>query len=135
MCEIELYLGGLEVFHRELKQWVQVKIPSEHKSTALIINAGDLMHRWTRGVWHSPLHRVRAPGIGRTNTPCASRLSAVFFSGPRSDVLVQPLPLGVHIHSRSSCTDAVDDSLYAPILAGDYLQSKIGPTAIPIEDI
>lgn len=58
-------LGGLEVFVRADSsvsssplqgEWMPVRLPAGQD--ALVINAGDIIQRWTNDRWHSPLHRV-----------------------------------------------------------------------------
>ena len=36
--------------------WYDVPCPPG----SVVVNVGDLLGRWTRGAFHSPLHRVRA---------------------------------------------------------------------------
>jgi hypothetical protein len=54
-------LGGLEVFVRDDSsppqgEWMPIRLPAGQN--ALVINAGDIIQRWTNDRWHSPLHRV-----------------------------------------------------------------------------
>ena len=94
---VRVQCGGLEVFHKDAKRWLQVKIPQE--LNAIVVNAGmkttttvvpivgydflicmcffffagDLIQRWTNDTWHSPLHRVvTATASAVTTVPPAS---------------------------------------------------------------
>lgn len=111
--------GGLEVWVDEQDQWVPVRIPPEHAASALIVNAGDLFQRWTNDVWKSALHRVTCPAPGASAWQ-HDRFSLVFFSGPMDDVCVTTIP-GV---------SGASPVKYSPVIARDYLLSKIAPTAI-----
>jgi isopenicillin N synthase-like dioxygenase len=73
---------GLQVQTRT-GDWVTVPIMNE----AFVINVGDLMTRWTNGLWASTKHRVVAPlvaGQGRT--------SLTTFYLPSVDTVIAPLP-------------------------------------------
>lgn len=52
---------------------------------ALVMNAGDMLHRWSNGRFRSTPHRV-------VNTQSAERWSAPFFFDPHVSTVVQPLP-------------------------------------------
>ena len=75
-------ISGLEVLFPN-GNWVEVPPLS---GNSIIINSGDLIKRWTNDVWNSALHRVK---INSTK----SRLSLVFFTGPKEETLVEPLPI------------------------------------------
>lgn len=115
--------GGLEVWIDIEKKWVPVRIPPEHAETALIVNAGDLFQRWTNDKWKSALHRVSNPA---PDSPAwgRDRFSLVFFSGPMNDVIVETI-----FGSEEGIVK------YAPVRAGDYLLSKISPTARTETDV
>ncbi|KAH9864084.1 hypothetical protein J1614_010017 [Plenodomus biglobosus] len=54
---------------------------------AFVVNIGDMIERWTNGLWKSTLHRVIHTG-GRDGT---SRISVPFFYEPGFEVEVAPL--------------------------------------------
>lgn len=112
--------GGLEVLSNVTGLWTPVAIsPKLHEEGALVVNAGDLLRVWTNDKYHSPVHRVRAPwgphtDMGSSNAP-SGRCSIVFFTGPRGDTIVQPIPL--------LCISEPPN--YAPVTAGEHLMQKI----------
>ena len=99
-------IAGLEVLYPD-GNWVEVP---PILGNAIIINSGDLIKRWTNDLWNSALHRVK---ISSTK----SRLSLVFFTGPRDDALVETLSINGASH-------------YAPVLVKDHLNEKIKATNI-----
>ncbi|WP_454631717.1 isopenicillin N synthase family dioxygenase [Bradyrhizobium cenepequi] len=81
---------------------------------SFVINVGDLMSRWTNGRWQSTLHRVINPP--RNLTGSTQRLSMVAFVGPNEKAEIACLP---------TCSDAAHPPQYEPVVAGDYIKSKI----------
>ena len=75
----------LEILNRN-KEWISVK-PSKPD---LVVNIGDLMERWTNGIWVSSLHRVRIPKIDIQKTK--SRMSLAFFQQPDWDARIECIP-------------------------------------------
>lgn len=127
--------GGLEVLVDGT--WVGVKpVPG-----TFVVNAGDLIQRWTNDVWKSNVHRVVNPSfnaplrrqLDRLRRPIAAdtspsraahegeevqstqRLSMVLFTGPDNDAMIQTLPgLGAPRHP--------------PIRAGQHVGQRIAQT-------
>jgi isopenicillin N synthase-like dioxygenase len=77
---------------------------------AVVVNAGDLMERWTNGRYRSTLHRVKRI------TGAADRYAIAMFVDPDSDVLVQCLP---------SCRSASEPARFPPITAGEHVRQKL----------
>jgi isopenicillin N synthase-like dioxygenase len=125
---------------------VPVRLPKE--GNPLLINAGDIIQRWTNDRWHSPLHRVvgnarhlphtLAAGAKKSSSSFqvggggekpvdsalekySSRWTLVFFSGPLADCVVEVLPSTV-------VTGPDRPALYAPVRSGDYLAMKLNRT-------
>jgi len=72
--------GGLEV--RNLAgEWIDAP-PIEN---AFVINLGDLMARWTNGIYSSNMHRVKNNRSGR------DRYSIPFFMSPRPDARIEAI--------------------------------------------
>ncbi|MEI9996509.1 MAG: 2-oxoglutarate and iron-dependent oxygenase domain-containing protein [Rhizomicrobium sp.] len=99
--------GGLQVKTED--GWIDVpSVPG-----TLVINAGDLIRRWTNDRWRSNLHRVVNPP--RDRTMGTRRLSVVLFTGPNSDAEITCLP---------GCGVAG----YPPILAGLHSEERMRQT-------
>lgn len=98
-------VSGLEVRDRD-GIWQTVPcVPN-----AVVINTGDLIHRWTNGYFRSTAHRVK-PIFGPRD-----RYSIAFFVDPDSDTLVKVLP---------QCIDAQNPARYPPITAGEHIRQKL----------
>jgi isopenicillin N synthase-like dioxygenase len=103
--------GGLQV--KSGADWIDVApVPG-----TLVINAGDLIQRWTNDRWISNVHRVANPPRDRTSG--TRRLSVVLFTGPNSDAEIACLP---------GCCDARHPAKYPPILAGLHSEERMHQT-------
>ena len=99
--------GGLEVRRRD-GAWVSAPpIPG-----AFVCNIGDCLMRWSNDIYLSTPHRV-------TNPAGRDRYSAAFFLDPNPDTLVECLP---------GCSTDTVPAKYPPILAADYLRSRLEAT-------
>ncbi|KAF3596192.1 hypothetical protein DY000_02026703 [Brassica cretica] len=74
---------------------------------AFIVNIGDLMERWTNGLFRSTLHRVMP--VGKV------RYSVAFFLDPNPDCNVECL---------KTCCSETSPARFPPILAGDYIKER-----------
>ena len=101
LCQDEV--GGLQVQHADGTWFEAPPIPG-----SLVINVGDLLARWTNGVYRSTPHRV-------VNTSGRERLSLVLAFDPDPRTLVD---------AREVFPAEVP--LEAPIRCGDYLQWRFG---------
>lgn len=73
--------GGLEV-RNAAGQWIEATpIPG-----TFVVNVGDLLARWTNGVYMSNLHRVK------NNISGGDRYSVPFFYTPNYDAIIEPIP-------------------------------------------
>ena len=89
--------GGLEVKHSS-GCWLEASpIPG-----ALLMNIGDLLERWTGGIFKATAHRVKSPSHSRYSVP--------FFFEPSPDAVIEPF-------------DKKNSS--APIIYQDYLADKL----------
>jgi isopenicillin N synthase-like dioxygenase len=94
-------LGGLEV-RNIADEWIEAKpIPG-----TFVINLGDLMQRWTNGLYHSNMHRVK------NNSSTRDRYSIPYFYSPRPDAVIECLP---------SCADAENKSKFPPCTANEHI--------------
>lgn len=98
-------VGGLQVRGRD-GEWIDV--PPDRD--AVVLNAGDLLERWSNGRLRSTLHRVQPNRSG------LDRYSIAMFLDPDADTLVEALP---------SCIAPGETACEAPVLAGDYLLERI----------
>jgi isopenicillin N synthase-like dioxygenase len=97
--------------------WTEVPL-LPHAPDALLVNLGDLMELWTRGVWHSPRHRVL-----RTSAPPPGSegglVSIVWFVGPHPTTRLAALP-----------SPLLPGGQAGPALtAGEHVRGKIDKTA------
>jgi isopenicillin N synthase-like dioxygenase len=99
-------VGGLEVRTRA-GRWTAAR-PIEG---AFICNIGDCLMRWSNDTYVSTPHRVASPE--------RDRFSVAFFFDANPDALVECLP---------GCDGPDRPALYPPILAGDYLRSRLDAT-------
>ncbi|MHB1527521.1 MAG: isopenicillin N synthase family dioxygenase [Candidatus Dormibacteria bacterium] len=101
--------GGLEICDKE-GNWQAVP----NLANGIVVNVGDLLSRWTNGIWRSTLHRVSNPPnsfIGSTQ-----RLSLVAFFDPNENTVISCLP---------SCHSSERPPLYDAVKAGDYIDRKL----------
>lgn len=99
--------SGLQLLRRD-DTWTDVVVPEG----ALVVNLGDLLGQWTNDIYRSTKHRVISPTHGH-------RYSVPVFVDPAYDTLVECLP---------SCVTADRPARYAPVRAGDHLQSRFDAT-------
>jgi len=103
-------VGGLEVRDAH-NEWQAV----DYVESAIIVNSGDLLERWTNGRYRSTWHRVKSK-IGHRE-----RFSIAVFVDPDSATPVSVL---------DSCITADKPAQYPPVTAGEHLQQKILATHI-----
>jgi isopenicillin N synthase-like dioxygenase len=93
-------LGGLEVRNVN-DEWIQATpVPG-----TFVVNLGDLMQRWTNGLYRSNMHRVK------NNSASRDRYSIAFFYSPRPDSRIECLP---------TCTDPEHPPKFAPCTAAEH---------------
>jgi isopenicillin N synthase-like dioxygenase len=80
---------------------------------AALVNTGDLIERWTNGMFRSSLHRVVNP-IGAA--AARDRYSVVLFHVPNPDALITCL---------DPCQSPERPAQYPPITAGEHLSARI----------
>ena len=84
-------------------------------SEVLIVNAGDMMPRWTNDRWRSTPHRVINRSSGR------DRWSIAYFFDLDDEASIQPLEV---------CVSATNPPRYAPITAGQHLVEMYRRTTV-----
>jgi len=97
--------AGLQVRDKD-GTWLDVP----YVSGALVVNIGDCLMRWTNDIYASTPHRVLPPP--------RQRQSVAFFLDPNPDSMISALP-------------GTGEPRYAPILAADYLRSRLDATYKP----
>ena len=99
--------GGLEVLLTNGTDWIPVQIPED----AFLVQAGDLLGRWTNRRIRPNVHQVVNPpaGLGAASR----RMAIVYFHYPRLDAVVAPAP---------SCIDpAARRTPPPPVTARDHI--------------
>jgi isopenicillin N synthase-like dioxygenase len=100
-------IGGLQVLN-SAGEWIHAPpVPG-----AFVVNVGDMMARWTNGLFASTVHRA----INRSGR---ERYSIPFFYGPNYDTAIACL---------SSCQGPDNPARYPAIAAGDYLIERFNQT-------
>ena len=97
--------GALQVW-MEGEGWVAVPpVPG-----AFVVNVGDMMERWTNGIWKSTRHRVVHRGGG------GMRVSVPFFFEPDFGAWVEPL---------EECVERVGERRFDGVRYGNWLEGKV----------
>jgi isopenicillin N synthase-like dioxygenase len=113
---------GLEIMSPS-GEWVQAPIVPG----GLIVNIGDMMMRWTNGLYKSTMHRV----INRTGE---ERYSVPLFFGINNDELVEVrrslvvirwIVLTWMLQTLPTCVTDENPAKYTPIRAGEYILQRL----------
>ena len=111
-------VGGLQVLDSKTGGY----IPVPPTPGAYVVNCGDLLSRFTNGVYTSARHRVIAPPSG------VHRYSVPFFCDGNPDYVVDVLPLGEEwkawVQGKRGKPVEVERRVYEPVRAGDYFEMK-----------
>jgi isopenicillin N synthase-like dioxygenase len=101
--------GGLQV--HSTGGWIDVPPMPD----ALVVNAGDMMPRWTNDRWRSTTHRVINRRADR------DRWSIAYFFDLDGDASIEPL---------AACVSADNPPRYGPITAGRHLEEMYRKTTV-----
>ncbi|KUL89033.1 hypothetical protein ZTR_06022 [Talaromyces verruculosus] len=112
-------IGGLEVKSPQ-NTWVRA-VPIKD---TIVVNAGDLLARWSNDTIKSTNHRVvQPPSTSGSSTEGSdlypTRYSVAYFCNPNFDKTIEALP--------GTYTD-VSEKKYGPINSGDYLRMRLAAT-------
>ena len=99
-------VGGLEIETGD-GSWIGVA-PIDG---AFVVNLGDLLTRWTAGLYRARRHRVVGAGS-------EERYSIPFFLDPNVDAMIETVPTCRHLPGADT----------APVSAGAFLQSRFDDT-------
>jgi len=109
--------GGLEVLSPK-GQFVQATpIPD-----TIVVNAGDLLQRWSNDIIRSTEHRVVSPPTAPENDHFPARYSIAYFCNPNWDATIECL---------DNCSGEVaggKEKKYEPVNTHDYLVSRLRAT-------
>jgi len=121
---------GLQIFTKE-QRWVDVS----PKRGAFIVNLGDMLERWTNGLYRSTVHRVL---IRESSTLTTSIITTKSFGGDSAvetttsgDRYSIPFFYEPNFDTEVRCLDACckdREPLYPPIVSGEYLLQKYTQT-------
>jgi isopenicillin N synthase-like dioxygenase len=113
ICQNDSHAGVLQVQSAD-GSWIEANPPPG----ALCCNLGDMLHRWTNGLYQSTPHRVVAPSSATAtglHPPGTGRISVPFFFETNLDTLVKPL-----------LTDATGHTpRFEPVVFQDHLLEKL----------
>ncbi|KAG9104764.1 hypothetical protein FRC06_011246 [Ceratobasidium sp. 370] len=107
-------VGGLEVQNPHTKQFQ----PATPIPGTIVVNAGDLLARWSNDRLRSTLHRVVAPPIG-TGPTTPARQSIAFFCNPNGGAEISCLP---------NCEGARGEKKYPPVQTEAYIVGRLKAT-------
>jgi len=102
--------------------WIDVTHKTNQRD-ALVINAGDLIQRWTNGYWLSNVHRVAGPDFRRNEntTKDSDPISIIYFTGPTGKAVIKTLSESEKVAS----TGATLAEYRGEITAEEHLWRKI----------
>ncbi|KAI6035058.1 hypothetical protein F5J12DRAFT_790770 [Pisolithus orientalis] len=113
-------VGGLEVQNPRTQDFQ----PAPPIPGTVVVNAGDLLARWSNNTLRSTLHRVVAPFTSMSNTGAAggmtpARQSIAFFCNPNFDAIIESLP---------ACVSTSNPSKYPPVTTEQYIVRRLAET-------
>lgn len=101
---------GLQICkEKDAKPQVWESVPPLQGS--FVVNLGDMLERWSNGLFRSTLHRVLTSGN--------ERYSIAFFMDPNYECVVESL---------ETCTSRDNPAKFPPILSGEYLIQRYADT-------
>ncbi|KAL3477004.1 hypothetical protein BJX99DRAFT_133991 [Aspergillus californicus] len=117
--------GAITLLFQDNRGGLQVKTPQGKFVDApaientVIVNAGDLLARWSNDKIKSTVHRVVEPSIRGEGNIHPARYSIAFFANPRKESFIEAIP-------GTFATEA--DKKYQGISSGDYYVERLNAT-------
>jgi isopenicillin N synthase-like dioxygenase len=117
--------GSITLLFQDDKGGLQVQdstgeyVPAPPIPGTIVINAGDLLARWSNDIIRSTKHRVVAPPFNPTNGVYPARYSIAFFCNPNWDARIACL---------DGCWSDSQPKKYEPVVTHDYLVSRLSAT-------
>ncbi|THH30679.1 hypothetical protein EUX98_g3496 [Antrodiella citrinella] len=111
-------VGGLEVQHPHTLQFQ----PATPIPGTIVVNAGDLLARWSNDTLKSTLHRVVAPPVEKlsdTEGVIPARQSIAFFCNPNGGAEIDCIP---------SCFDVTRGKKYPSVTTEEYIVGRLKAT-------
>jgi isopenicillin N synthase-like dioxygenase len=107
--------GGLQVLNNN-----GVYVNAKPIEGTIVVNAGDLLARWSNNIIRSTEHRVVSPPFTNPSDPdYPERYSIAYFCNPNPDAMIECLP---------GCWDESNPKKYEPIQCFEYLVSRLSAT-------
>ncbi|PFH60666.1 hypothetical protein XA68_10578 [Ophiocordyceps unilateralis] len=116
--------GSITLLFQDNRGGLQVKSPTGMYVDAtpmegtIVVNAGDLLARWSNDIIKSTLHRVVEPphSSGEEYPP---RYSIAYFCNPNADSLIETIP-GTYAGE--------EDKKYEAVISGEYVMRRLAAT-------
>ncbi|TWU73695.1 hypothetical protein ED733_004844 [Metarhizium rileyi] len=116
--------GSITLLFQDSRGGLQVKSPTGHFVDAtpiegtIVVNAGDLLARWSNDTIKSTIHRVVEPPR-REDESYPPRYSIAYFCNPNTESFIETLP-GTYSTEQ--------DKKYEGVTSGDYLVQRLSVT-------
>ncbi|KAI9837273.1 MAG: hypothetical protein M1819_000347 [Sarea resinae] len=116
--------GSITLLFQDMRGGLQVKSPKGTYVNAtpipdtIVINAGDLLARWSNDTIKSTLHRVIEPPTPPETDEYPARYSIAYFCNPNFDKFIDVIP----------GTDEKEPKKYSGINSGQYLVQRLAAT-------
>lgn len=122
--------GSITLLFQDTRGGLQVKSPDGSFVNAtpipgtVVVNAGDLLARWSNGRIKSTLHRVVEPPLGEREEVLVhpARYSLAYFCNPNFDMTIEAIE-GTYGGEKG-------EKKYGPINSGEYLESRLAATYV-----
>jgi isopenicillin N synthase-like dioxygenase len=113
--------GGLEV-----RSPSGVYVPATPIQDTIVVNAGDLLARWSNDLIKSTFHRVVQPQMAAQSATdyCPARYSIAYFCNPDFEKTIEVLP--------GTWEQSSKGKKYEPIKSGDYLVQRLSVVVAPV---